>query len=174
MLPLVRLLLQQLLPDVSWLSSPTHTERNIQLTPGGCSVIKTFGFNTTITLVLTCPPFIVAGAAGIATGWSSGRLHERTWHITIGLTTAIVGFVIAPATLNVPARYVACFIFAVGAYSVNSVIIGWASSTLSQTVEKKAVRTYPLPVLRLSWPSAPHNGEELKVLTGCASRSSSP
>lgn len=103
------------------------------------TVIKTFGFNTTITLVLTCPPFIVAGAAGILTGWSSGRLHERTWHITAGLTVAIIGFVIAPSTLNVPARYVSCFIFAVGAYSVNSVIIGWASSTLSQTVEKKAV-----------------------------------
>ena len=97
------------------------------------------GFNTTVTLVLTCPPFIVAGAAGILCGWSSGRLHERTWHITAGLTTAIVGFIIAPSTLNVPARYVSCFIFAVGAYSVNSVIIGWASSTLSQTREKKAV-----------------------------------
>ena len=101
------------------------------------------GFSTTITLVLTCPPFIVAGAAGILFGWSSGRMHERTWHITVGLTIAIVGFVIAPSTMNVPARYVACFIFAVGAYSVNSVIIGWAASTLSQTPEKKAVRSPP-------------------------------
>lgn len=103
------------------------------------SVVKTLGFNTTITLVMTCPPFIFAGAAGIAFGWSSGRLHERTWHITAGLTTAIIGFALAAATLNTAARYVACFIFAMGAYSVNSVIIGWASSTLSQTKEKKAV-----------------------------------
>lgn len=57
----------------------------------------------------------------------------------MGLTIAIIGFVIAPSTLNVPARYASCFIFAVGAYSVNSVIIGWASSTLSQTAEKKSV-----------------------------------
>ncbi|KAK7701021.1 hypothetical protein SLS64_010615 [Diaporthe eres] len=103
------------------------------------TVVKTLGFNTTITLVMTCPPFIFAGAAGIAFGWSSGRLHERTWHITAGLTTAIIGFVLAAATMNTAARYVACFIFAMGAYSVNSVIIGWASSTLSQTKEKKAV-----------------------------------
>lgn len=88
---------------------------------------------------MTCPPFIFAGAAGIAFGWSSGRLHERTWHITGGLSVAIVGFALAAATLNTAARYVACFIFAMGAYSVNSVIIGWASSTLSQTKEKKAV-----------------------------------
>ncbi|KAF4984049.1 hypothetical protein FZEAL_662 [Fusarium zealandicum] len=103
------------------------------------TVVKTLGFNTTITLVMTCPPFIFAGAAGIFFGWSSGRLHERTWHITAGLSFAIAGFVLAAATLNTAARYVACFIFPMGAYAVNSVIIGWASSTLSQTKEKKAV-----------------------------------
>ncbi|KAH7122656.1 major facilitator superfamily domain-containing protein [Dendryphion nanum] len=103
------------------------------------TVVKTLGFSTTITLVLTCPPFIFAGVAGILTGWSSGRMHERTWHITVGLLVAVVGFVIAASTLNTAGRYIACFIFPVGAYSVNSVIIGWASSTLSQTKEKKAV-----------------------------------
>ncbi|KAK2035327.1 major facilitator superfamily transporter [Colletotrichum zoysiae] len=103
------------------------------------TVVKTLGFSTTITLLMTCPPFIFAGAAGIFFGWSSGRLHERTWHITAGLGVAVVGFVMASATLNTAARYIACFIFAMGAYSVNSVIIGWASSTLSQTKEKKAV-----------------------------------
>ena len=103
------------------------------------TVVKTLGFNRTITLVLTCPPFIFAGAAGILFGWSSGRMHERTWHITVGLGVAVAGFVMAASTLNVAARYVSFFIFASGAYSVNSVIIGWASSTLSQTKEKKAV-----------------------------------
>ncbi|KAF2820461.1 MFS general substrate transporter [Ophiobolus disseminans] len=103
------------------------------------TVVRTLGFNRTITLVLTCPPFIMAGVAGILTGWSSGRMHERTWHITIGLLVAVVGFVIAASTLNTAGRYIACFIFPMGAYSVNSVIIGWASSTLSQTKEKKAV-----------------------------------
>ncbi|QPC59037.1 hypothetical protein HYE67_001268 [Fusarium culmorum] len=103
------------------------------------TVVKTLGFNTTITLVMTCPPFIFAGAAGIFFGWNSGRMHERTWHITAGLSVAVVGFALAAATLNTAARYVACFIFPMGAYAVNSVIIGWASSTLSQTKEKKAV-----------------------------------
>ncbi|RYP73560.1 hypothetical protein DL769_004195 [Monosporascus sp. CRB-8-3] len=103
------------------------------------TVVETLGFNTTITLVLTCPPFLFAGAAGILWGWSSGRYHERTLHITAGLLIAIVGFAVAASTLNTAARYIACFIFAMGAYSVNSVIIGWASSTLSQTKEKKAV-----------------------------------
>lgn len=106
------------------------------------TVVNTLGFGRTVTLLLTCPPFIFAGAAGILFGWSSGRMHERTWHITVGLGVAVAGFVMASATLNVPARYVSFFIFASGAYSVNSVIIGWASSTLSQTKEKKAVSIF--------------------------------
>ena len=88
---------------------------------------------------MACPPFLAAGAAGILTGWSSGRLHERTWHITIGLLFAVVGFIIAASNMNTAARYTACFIFPIGAYAVNSDVIGWASSTVAQTKEKKAV-----------------------------------
>lgn len=52
---------------------------------------------------------------------------------------ALVGFIISSVTLNVPARYLSCFMFASGAYAVNSVILGWVSATLGQTTEKKAV-----------------------------------
>lgn len=41
--------------------------------------------------------------------------------------------------MNVAARYLACFLFASGAYAVNSVILGWVSATLGQTAEKKGV-----------------------------------
>jgi len=52
---------------------------------------------------------------------------------------AAVGFAISAITLNVAARYISCFLFASGVYSVNSVILGWVSGTLGQTAEKKAV-----------------------------------
>ncbi|KAI2641794.1 MFS transporter [Hypomontagnella submonticulosa] len=103
------------------------------------TVAKTLKYDTTVTLLLTCPPFVLAGIGSTLVGWSSGRLNERTWHITATLSFAIAGFVIAASTLNTAARYVACFIFPVGAFSANSVIVGWASSTLSQTEEKRAV-----------------------------------
>ncbi|KAL0261422.1 hypothetical protein SLS55_002852 [Diplodia seriata] len=103
------------------------------------TVVETLGFNSTITLVLTCPPYLVSGAFGILIGWSSGRYNERTWHITTCMGLAAVGFVIACVTLNTAARYVACFLFAGGAYAVNSVILGWVSATLGQTSEKKGV-----------------------------------
>jgi hypothetical protein len=103
------------------------------------TVVKSLNFNTTITLVLTAPPTLVAGVVGIAVGISSGKFNDRTWHITVMMGIAVVGFLISATTLNVAARYISCFLFASGVYSVNSVILGWVSGTLGQTPEKKAV-----------------------------------
>lgn len=103
------------------------------------TVVGSLGFDDTITLVLTCPPYLVSGFFGYFAGLSSGRFNERTWHITACMSAAIVGFVISCATLNVAARYVSCFLFASGAYAVNSMILGWVSATLGSTPEKKAV-----------------------------------
>ncbi|KAH7024484.1 major facilitator superfamily domain-containing protein [Microdochium trichocladiopsis] len=103
------------------------------------TVVGSLGFNSTITLVLTCPPYLVSGFVGYAVGYTSGRFNERTWHITISMGAAMVGFIISCITLNTPARYLSCFLFASGAYAVNSVILGWVSATLGQTKEKKAV-----------------------------------
>ncbi|KAJ5463198.1 hypothetical protein N7475_008142 [Penicillium sp. IBT 31633x] len=102
------------------------------------TVVGSLGFGSTITLVLTCPPYVVSGICCILVGISSGRYNERTWHITISMGVAVVGFIISCVTLNKGARYLACFLFASGAYAVNSVILGWVSATLGQTPEKKA------------------------------------
>ena len=102
------------------------------------TAVETLGFNTTITLVLTCPPYLIAGFISIAWSVSSGRYNERTWHITVAKAIAISGFILACATLNTGARYFAMVVFAIGTYAVNSIILGWVASTCGQTKEKKA------------------------------------
>ncbi|KAH6669622.1 major facilitator superfamily domain-containing protein [Plectosphaerella plurivora] len=102
------------------------------------TAVKTLGFDQTITLVLTCPPYLIAGVISIAWSWSSGRFNERTWHITIAKAVAVFGFVLGCATLNTGARYFAMIVFSIGTYAVNSIILGWVSNTCSQTKEKKA------------------------------------
>ncbi|KAL3477231.1 major facilitator superfamily domain-containing protein [Aspergillus californicus] len=102
------------------------------------TAVETLGFNTTITLVLTCPPYLIAGIISVAWSWNSGRVNERTWHITAAKAIAIFGFVLGCATLNTGARYFAMCVFAIGTYAVNSIILGWVSSTCGQTKEKKA------------------------------------
>ncbi|KAH7009755.1 major facilitator superfamily transporter [Ilyonectria destructans] len=103
------------------------------------SVVKTLGFNTTITLVLTCPPYLVAGAITILVSWSSGKFNERTWHITISKAVAVIGFAAAAGTTSTAGRYASMVIFTIGTYGVNSLILGWCSSVCGQTKEKKAV-----------------------------------
>ncbi|KAK3068869.1 hypothetical protein LTR53_013232 [Teratosphaeriaceae sp. CCFEE 6253] len=103
------------------------------------TAVQTLGFSKTITLVLTCPPYLIAGIISIAWSYSSGRFNERTWHITIAKAVAVFGFVLGCATLNTGARYFAMCVFAIGTYAVNSIILGWVSSTCGQTKEKKSI-----------------------------------
>lgn len=116
-------------------------------------------FGNTISLLLACPPYLCAGFATVFLGWSSGKFHERTIHISVGLGFAIVGFITAATTLNTAGRYVACFIFPIGAYSVNGAVVGWIATTLSQSPEKKAVSA--VPVL----PSPLHRGVRVEPPT---------
>lgn len=103
------------------------------------TVVGTLGFSRNVTLVLTCPPYLIAGAISIAWSWSSGRFNERVWHITVAKGMAVLGFVLACSTLNVGARYFAMCTFATGVYSCNSIILGWVATTCGQTREKKAI-----------------------------------
>jgi hypothetical protein len=102
------------------------------------TAVETLGFDRTITLVLTCPPYLIAGFISIFWSMSSGKFNERTWHITAAKAVAVFGFVLGCATLNTGARYFAMVVFAIGTYAVNSIILGWTGSTCGQTKEKKA------------------------------------
>ncbi len=103
------------------------------------SAVETLGFSSTVTLVLTCPPYLVAAGVAVLVSWSSGRFNERVWHITASKAVAIVGFIIACATLNIGARYFAIVLFVGATYGVNNINIAWCAATLGQTDEKKAV-----------------------------------
>ncbi|KAI9150830.1 MFS transporter prlL [Paramyrothecium foliicola] len=103
------------------------------------TVVETLGLGQTATLVLTCPPYLIAGVAIVLVSWSSGRFNERTWHITASKAVATIGFVAAACTLNLAGRYISMVIFTAGTYGVNSLILGWCGSVCGQTKEKKAV-----------------------------------
>ncbi|KAJ4324615.1 hypothetical protein N0V94_001185 [Neodidymelliopsis sp. IMI 364377] len=103
------------------------------------TVVQTLGFNRTITLVLTCPPYLLSAFVSVAVSWSSGRFNERTWHITASKAVAIIGFIIGTVTLNVGARYFAMTLFVMATYGVNNINLSWTAAVLGQTDEKKAV-----------------------------------
>lgn len=103
------------------------------------TVVRTLGYNTTTTLALTCPPYLLAAVMAVVMSYTSGRYNERTWHITICKSIIIVGFIIPAVTTNLAARMVAIFIFVTFSFGINNIMLGWTSATLGQTPEKKAV-----------------------------------
>lgn len=102
------------------------------------------GFNLgtrTLTLALTAPPYLVGAVVSFLVAYSSDRFNERGYHIAAPMLVAVVGFVISVATLNVPARYLASFLFCSGCFAANSMVYSWAASVLNQTPEKRACAT---------------------------------
>ena len=90
-------------------------------------------------MILTCSPYLLAGAVTILVPWSSGKFNERTWHVTISKAVASTGFIAAACTLNLAGRYISMVVFTIGTYGINSLILGWCGSVCCQTKEKKAV-----------------------------------
>ena len=106
------------------------------------SIVEGFGLgSSTITLVCTAPPYLLAAVIAVMVAFSSDRFQERGFHISVPLIVAIIGFIITVSTLNVPARYFASFLFIGGSFSVNALVYTWASATLNQTPEKRACAT---------------------------------
>lgn len=104
------------------------------------TLLNTLGYDTTTTLALTCPPYILASAVAVGVGLSSGRFNERTWHLTGLKCTAMVGFILGCVSMpnNTAARLVAAFLFVGWTYGVTSLTLGWLGITCGQTKEKRA------------------------------------
>lgn len=104
--------------------------------------MKGFNLGTrTLTLALTAPPYIFGAIISFLVAYSSDRFNERGYHISAPMAVAVLGFVISVATLNVPARYFAAFLYCAGCFAANSMVYSWAASVLNQTPEKRACAT---------------------------------
>lgn len=106
------------------------------------TIVKGFGLGSrTITLVCTAPPYLVGTLVSFAIAFSSDRNKERGFHISIPLCVTVAGFIITVATLNVPARYFASFLYIGGCFGSNAIVYTWAASTLNATPAKRACAT---------------------------------
>lgn len=59
------------------------------------SITKTLGFSTTVTLLLTFPPWAFATIFALANAWHSDRTGEKYFHIALGYGFAILGYILA-------------------------------------------------------------------------------
>ncbi len=102
------------------------------------SVVGGLGFDTTTTLLLTAPPFILCVICMLINGFHSDRVQERFWHIVGPLSITLAANIIAVATVNTAARYVAMMLLPASFYSAAVVILSWITGSLSQPTKKRA------------------------------------
>lgn len=55
------------------------------------SIVGTLGYNTTITLLLTAPPYLLAFITSLGISFHAAHKHERGWHIAIPMMFALLG-----------------------------------------------------------------------------------
>ncbi|KAH8894628.1 MFS general substrate transporter [Thozetella sp. PMI_491] len=99
------------------------------------------GFNLgsrTVTLLCTAPPYLVGAIISFLVAYSSDKVGERGYHISIPMGVAAIGFIINVSVSNVPAQYFSSFLYISGCFSANSIVYSWAATSVSQTPEKRA------------------------------------
>ncbi|KAI0268351.1 major facilitator superfamily domain-containing protein [Gloeopeniophorella convolvens] len=102
------------------------------------TLTQTLGFDSTMTLVLSAPPFLWAAIEAFAVSRHSDVVQERFWHITIPLLVGILGFVIAMSTMNVVARYISLFLMA-QPYAGFVIFYAWIINSFPRPPSKRAV-----------------------------------
>ncbi|KAL4900396.1 hypothetical protein BDW74DRAFT_170804 [Aspergillus multicolor] len=102
------------------------------------TVVKTLGFSTVNTLLLTVPPYMLGLVVSIANNWSADRFQNSSFHAMGPMVAAILGFVVAAATLNTGARYFAMVLMVAGGHGSNAVVLAWTQKTMLRPRIKRA------------------------------------
>ncbi|KAI1308599.1 major facilitator superfamily domain-containing protein [Xylaria venustula] len=102
------------------------------------AVVKTLGYNSVITLLLTSPPYVLCVITTSLNAWHADRTGERFWHITLSLCVALIGFIIAATTTSIGPRYFSIIIMVPGVYGAFVVSLAWISNSMPRPPAKRA------------------------------------
>lgn len=97
------------------------------------TLVATFGYGKTQSLLMTAPPYVLAAIVSLAVAISSDRREERYFHLVSPLIFGMIGFIIAAATTSLAPRYFALFLMLGGVYGSFDITYAWISSTVRTT-----------------------------------------
>ncbi|GAA5911304.1 hypothetical protein JCM8208_004326 [Rhodotorula glutinis] len=103
------------------------------------TVMRDFRFSKTNTLLITAPPYIVAAIFSLILSRVSDRKGQRCYFYVVPLVVGMIGFIIAAATLNTAARYVAIVLALCGLHGNFNILLAWYSGIFQRPRAKRAV-----------------------------------
>lgn len=102
------------------------------------SVVNTLGYDPTISLLLTAPPYVLAVICTYLNAAHADKTGERYWHIAGPMWVAIVAYIIAATTTAIGPRYFAMMLMVPSVYSAFTVCLAWISNTMPRPPAKRA------------------------------------
>ncbi|KAH7926979.1 MFS general substrate transporter [Leucogyrophana mollusca] len=98
----------------------------------------TLGYSTTITLLMSAPPWIFAAIATLVNAWNADRTGERFFHMTAWWWVVMVGYIISLSTMATGGRYFSLFLMTTG-YCGFTLTLVWVSNAIPRPPAKRAV-----------------------------------
>jgi len=102
------------------------------------SVVKTLGFGSITTLLLTAPPYFLGVFLVPLNAWHADRTGERYLHIVLPLLVSIFAFVLAAAASTTAPKYVAMMLMPTSFYAAIVVLYSWSSNSIPRPTAKRA------------------------------------
>ncbi|KAJ5104935.1 hypothetical protein NUU61_002282 [Penicillium alfredii] len=102
------------------------------------SIVSTLGYDETITLLLTAPPYGFAFVCSLIISFHAAHKQERGYHISIPLLFALLGNLLAMLVPTTGGRYFSMFLMTAGSYSPYNLCVSWLSSSLPRPKTKRA------------------------------------
>lgn len=102
------------------------------------SVVKTLGYSTTITSLLTAPPWFAAFLAGLATTWSASRTQQRGYYIVGTMFLSAVGNMMVTFGTSLGVRYTGMIFLCMGVLSAFQIALTWVSNSFARPTGKRA------------------------------------
>ncbi|KAG0697642.1 major facilitator superfamily domain-containing protein [Suillus ampliporus] len=102
------------------------------------TLTATMGYGTTVTLLLSAPPWAFAAIVGFTVSRYSDKKQKRYKYFAISNALGAVGFIMSMCTMNTTVRYISLFLMAqvVGVFMV---VWGWISNIFEKEPAKRAV-----------------------------------
>ncbi|KAG2124884.1 MFS general substrate transporter [Suillus clintonianus] len=95
------------------------------------TIIKSFGYNTPVSQLLTIPPYVAATLTLLVFAHYSDKLKMRSPFILAGLTMCLIGFSINISTAPSGVKYFGTFFIVMGSYAAFPGVVSWLGNNLS-------------------------------------------
>ncbi|OBR07347.1 Pantothenate transporter liz1 [Colletotrichum higginsianum IMI 349063] len=102
------------------------------------TVVQTLGYSPVVSLLLTCPPYVLCVITTCLNAWHADRTGERYLHIVLPLCVAMAAFILGAATHTTAPRYVSMMLMVPGIYTGYTTALAWISNSLPRPPAKRA------------------------------------